>query len=44
MKQFIKALIQDMLKPIDGKKTNWWINGFVLFTLITIVIGVIASG
>lgn len=44
MIQMLKALWKEMLKPMDGKKTNWWINGFMLIVLILVFIGVISYG
>lgn len=44
MSKLWKSITKDMLKPFDGKKINWWINGFFIVVLIIAILGVIANG
>ena len=44
MSKLWKSITKDMLKPFDGKKINWWINGFFIVILIVAILGVIANG
>ena len=40
----MRNLFKDMLKPLDGKKINWWINGFFIVVLIVVILGVLTNG
>ena len=40
MKRLLKDLFKEMMTPIDGKKTNWWLNGLYALILILVFVGV----
>jgi len=44
MKERFKNLFRNMMTPIDGKKTNWWINGIAIFLLLLMIIEVLSNG
>jgi len=44
IKETLKDLWKEMLTPLDGKKTNWWLNGLAAFILFLIFIGVMTYG
>ena len=39
MIQMLKALIQDMITPIDKKKINWFLNGLMILFLLALIVG-----
>jgi hypothetical protein len=44
MRPFWKEFLKEMVKPVDGKKTNWIINGIVALIFTMIFIGIILYG
>ena len=44
MKEFIKALMKEMMTTIDGKKPNLLFNGFVALILAILFMGVMTIG
>lgn len=44
MKEFIKALMKEMMTPLDGKKPNLLLNGFVALILAILLMGVMTIG
>lgn len=40
----MKALMKEMMTPLDGKKVNWWLNGLAFIIMLLIFLGVMSYG